>query len=66
MLGGGEVHGRGVFAGAGGGRGIDDDYVFGGWEEGSLEGRDGDWVRGDDDVGLKMLPALYKHIRLYG
>lgn len=45
MLGRGEVYGRGVFAGAGGGRGVDDDYVFGGWEEGSLEGRDGDWVR---------------------
>lgn len=36
--------------------------MFGGWEEGSLEGKDGDWVRGEGgDDGVD-----YKHIRFYG
>lgn len=62
MLGSGEGHGWGVFAGAGGGRGADDDYVFGGWEEGSLEGKDGDWVRGDEvgGDGLQAYTILWR------
>ncbi|UKZ58891.1 uncharacterized protein TrAtP1_000213 [Trichoderma atroviride] len=44
------------------GGGADDDYVFGGGEEGSLEGRNGDWVR----VKTVMMEMDYKHIRFHG
>lgn len=36
--------------------------MFGGWEEGSLEGGDGDWVRGgddDDDLDCCCVAIMY-------